>query len=204
MMKYLIILFLATNIYSGVIAQDYEKLRAVFEKSYALEKDSLYQESLNVLKDFYQANSYDFNIRYGWLYYNLGDYPKSKEYYKKAMDILPYSHEAKFGYVLPLAGLGEWDNIIGIYNSMLKIDPKNTIVLYRLGAIYYDRKDYQKAYDYLEEVINLYPNDYYTNLLIAWTYYRMAKLKEAKVLFNKVLLIKPDDPSATEGLSLIH
>jgi len=98
-MKYLIILFITMNACSEVLAQDYEKLRAVFEKSYALEKDSLYQESLNVLKDYYQANSYDFNIRYGWLYYNLGDYPKSKAYYKKAMDILPYSHEAKLGII---------------------------------------------------------------------------------------------------------
>jgi len=203
-MKYLVVLFLAINTLSAIHAQDYEKLRAVFEKSYALENDSLYQESLNVLKDHYQANSYDFNIRFGWLYYILGDYPKSKEYYKKAMDILPYSHEAKLGYVLPLAGLGEWDNVIAIYNSMLKNDPKNTIIHYRLGAIYYDRKDYQKAYNFLEEVINLYPNDYYTNLLFAWTNYQMGKLKEAKVLFNKVLLIKPDDASATEGLKLIQ
>ncbi len=202
-MKYLIILFLSIHTFSGIKAQDYVKLRSVFEKSYALENDSLYQESLNVLKDHYQPNSYDFNIRYGWLYYIIGDYPKSKEYYKKAMDILPYSHEAKFGYVLPLAGLGEWESVINIYNSMLKNDPKNTLIHYRLGAIFYDRKDYQKAYNYLEEVINLYPNDYPTNLLFAWTNYQMGKLKEAKVLFNKVLLIKPNDASALEGLMLI-
>ena len=120
------------------------------------------------------------------------------------MEILPYSHEAKLGYVLPLAGLGEWDQVIEIYNSMIKLDPKNTLVNYRLGAIYYERKDYQKAYDALEEVINLYPNDYSSNLLFAWTNFQMGKLKEAKVLFNKVLLIKPDSESAFEGLKLIQ
>ena len=31
----------------------------------------------------------------------------------------------------------------------------------------------------------------------------VRKLKEAKVLFTKALLIRPDDTSATEGLSLI-
>ena len=120
------------------------------------------------------------------------------------MDLLPYSHEAKLGYVLPLAGLGEWDKIISIYHSIIKLDPKNTLVNYRLGAIYYERKDYQKAYDYLEEVINLYPNDYDSNILFAWTNFQMGKLKEAKVLFNKVLLIRPDSESATEGLKLIQ
>ena len=185
-------------------AQDYRSWQSVFEKSYELEKNAQYQESLEVLEELYTVDSYDFNIRYGWLYYKMGDYLKSKEYYQIAMDILPYSHEAKLGYVLPLSGLGEWDEIIEIYNAMIELDPKNTLINYRLGVMYYERKDYQKAYDYLEEVINLYPNDFDSNLLFAWTNLQMGKLKEAKVLFNKVLLIKPDSESASEGLKLIH
>jgi len=203
-MKTLIFICTSLMISLGTIAQDYSSWRKIFEQSYSLEKDGDFNASLEILKDHYMADSYDFNIRYGWLYYNMGNYPKSKEFYKKAMDILPYSHEAKFGYVLPLAELGEWEKVIEIYNSMLKLDPKNTLVHYRLGAIYYDRKDYQKSYNYLEEVINLYPNDYYSNLLYAWTNYQMGKLKEARVLFNKVLLIKPDCESAEEGLALIQ
>ncbi len=202
MKNILIILFLITFGPLSV-AQDYTKWQAAFEKSYALEKRQDFKGALNVLKGYYTENSYDCNIRFGWLYYNLGDFPKSKAYYKKAMEILPYSLEARFGYVLPLAGLGEWDEVINIYNSMLKLDPKNTIVNYRLGAIYYERKNYQAAYNYLEEVINLYPNDYDSNLLFAWTNLQMGKLKEAKVLFNKVLLINPLSESAKEGLKLI-
>lgn len=203
-MKYLIIISLLFLSFLDANAQAYSSWQIAFEKSYDLEKNSNYKEALEVLKDQYVSDSYDFNIRYGWLYYNLGDYPNSKEYYKKAMELLPYSHEAKFGYVLPLAGLGEWDHIITIYNSMLELDPSNTVINYRLGAIYYERKDYQKAYNYLEEVINLYPNDYDSNLLFAWTNFQMGKLKEAKVLFNKVLLIKPSSESAKEGLTLIQ
>ena len=203
-MKYLIIISLLFFSFLDSDAQDYSSWQIAFEKSYDLEKNSNYKEALEVLKDLYVSDSYDFNIRYGWLYYNLGDYPNSKEFYKKAMELLPYSHEAKFGYVLPLAGLGEWDHILTIYNSMLELDPSNTVINYRLGAIYYARKDYQKAYNYLEEVINLYPNDYDSNLLFAWTNFQMGKLKEAKVLFNKVLLIKPSSESAKEGLTLIQ
>ena len=203
-MKLLISTTLLLFIHLGIMAQDYPRWQSVFEKSYALEKNGQLKESLEILKDYYTADSYDFNIRYGWLYYNIGDYPNSLAYYKKAVELLPYSHEAKLGYVLPLAGMGEWDQVIGIYNSMIELDPKNTLVNYRLGAIYYERKDYQKAYDYLEEVINLYPNDYDSNLLYAWTNFQIGKLKEAKVLFNKVLLIQPDSESALEGLKLIQ
>jgi hypothetical protein len=39
--------------------------------------------------------------------------------------------------------------------------------------------------------------------MMAWTSLKMGKMREAKVLFNKVLLLSPDDESAIEGLSLI-
>jgi tetratricopeptide (TPR) repeat protein len=203
-MKHLILSLLFILFISQAFSQDYAAWQSAFEESYALEAEGNYQGALEVLEDGFVDNSYEFNIRYGWLYYNLGDYPTSKKYYKKAMELMPYSHQAKFGYVLPLAGLGEWAEVISIYKKMLQTDPKNTVVNYRLGAIYYEMKDYQPAYNYLEEVINLYPNDYDSNLLFAWTNYQMGKLKEAKVLFNKVLLIKPGDESAEQGLSLIQ
>jgi tetratricopeptide (TPR) repeat protein len=203
-MKYIISISITLFFIGNSWAQDYQAWQSVFEQSYEYEKNKQYSKALEVLNDQYTADSYDFNIRCGWLYYLMGDYPNSKKYYKNASEILPYSHEAKFGYVLPLSGLGEWDEIIRIYQEMLKLDPKNTVVNYRLGAIYYERKDYQKSYNYLEEVINLYPNDYDSNLLFAWTNLQMGKLKESKILFNKVLLIKPDDESAKEGLKLIQ
>jgi tetratricopeptide (TPR) repeat protein len=184
-------------------AQDSERMQAAFARSYELEADENYREALAAIQDHYQADSYDFNIRCGWLNYRLGEHPRSAEFYKKAMELLPYSLEAKFGYVLPLAALGKWDEVLTTYESMLRIDPKNTVVHYRMGAIHYERKNYQTAYNHLEQVINLYPNDYDTNLLFAWTNLQMGKLKEARVLFNKVLLIKPGDESAAYGLSLI-
>jgi len=38
---------------------------------------------------------------------------------------------------------------------------------------------------------------------LAWTSFQQGKYREAKVLFNKVLMYSPDDKSALEGLSLI-
>jgi hypothetical protein len=40
-------------------------------------------------------------------------------------------------------------------------------------------------------------------LMFAWTSYFMGKTREAKILFSKVLLISPNDKSATEGMALI-
>lgn len=202
-MKYAITGVLIIIGISRISAQDFAEWQAAFEKSYEYEQSKDYTQALDVIKNLYVSDSYDFNIRFGWLYYCLGNFPESKKYYNSSMELLPYSLEAKFGYVLPLSALGEWDEVIKIYKSVLEIDPNNTIVNYRLGVIYYERLDYQKAYNHLEEVINLYPNDYDSNVLFAWTNLQMGKLKEAKVLFNKSLLIKPGSQSAKQGLELI-
>jgi Flp pilus assembly protein TadD len=39
--------------------------------------------------------------------------------------------------------------------------------------------------------------------MLAWTNFRLTKYKEAKQLFNKVLLLAPNDASALEGIALI-
>ena len=90
-----------------------------------------------------------------------------------------------------------------VYNKILEIDPQNTLTNYRLGLIYYNRQNYEKADTYLEKVINLHPFDYDSMLLLAWNKLALQKFREAKVLFNKVLMYSPDDESAKEGLRLI-
>jgi tetratricopeptide (TPR) repeat protein len=64
--------------------------------------------------------------------------------------------------------------------------------------------EYEKAATYLEKVINLYPFDYDGLVLYAWTNLRIKKLREAKLLFQKALLARPGDASATEGLKLLE
>lgn len=202
-MKNIIVSILILISCSQLSAQDFASWQSAFETSYAHEKNKDFTLALSAIENLYVSDSYDFNIRYGWLYYCLGNFPESKKYYTRSIEILPYSLEAKLGLVLPLSALGEWDEVITIYQSILKIDPGSTLVNYRLGLIYYERKKYQIAYNHLEDVINLYPNDYDSNVLFAWTNLQMGKLKEAKVLFNKSLLIQPESTSAKEGLNLI-
>jgi len=72
-----------------------------------------------------------------------------------------------------------------------------------MGSILYGKKEYADADKYLEKVVNLYPFDYDSNILYAWTQYRLGKFREAQVLFHKVLMIRPNDPSALEGIGLI-
>lgn len=186
-----------------VTAQDYTKLTAAFSESYTKEKSGKYGDAVSALKAYYDPASYEINLRLGWLTYLQGQFTESLGFYNKAIELMPYAIEPRLGVVLPASSMGNWDVVISHYNKILSIDPNNTVTLYRLGLISYDRKDYKQAYQHFEKVVNLYPFDYQSMLMLAWTDYRLGKTREAKVLFNKVLLYSPGDTSAKEGLSLI-
>ena len=187
----------------GLSSQNYTALHEAFGKSYEFESKGNYTEAISVLKKVYQEDSYEINLRLGWVTYLAGQFTESSAYYQETMKLKPYSIEAKFGFVYPASALGNWDQVITQYNEILTIDPQNTLANYRMGSIYYGRKDYAKAEKYLEKVVNLYPFDYDSLVLYAWTNLKLGKMREAQVLFNKVLLNRPKDSSALEGLSLI-
>lgn len=174
-----------------------------FKKSYELEKKGEFKKAAEEMKKVYDAQSYEINLRLGWLDYQAGLFTESASYYKKAVTLMPYSEEAKFGLIYPKSALGKWDEVINLYNKILANNPNNTTANYRLGLIYYGRKDYTKAYKYFNKVVNLYPFGYDGLLMLAWTNFQQGKLREAKVLFYKVLMYSPNDKSALEGLNLI-
>lgn len=186
-----------------VRSQDYQVLQDAFSKSHAYESRGNFTDAIASMKKVYLEDSYEINLRLGWVTYLAGLFTESSAYYQKAINLKPYAIEAKFGLVYPASALGSWDQVVAQYNEILKIDPQNTQANYRMGSIYYGRRDFAKSEKYLEKVVNLYPFDYDSMVLFAWTNLKLGKLREAQVLFNKVLLNKPHDPSALEGLSLI-
>ncbi len=202
-MKHLSLIITLLLIAEISFTQDYNKLVTAFKESYAKEKTQQYSEAASILKTLYDEKSYEINLRLGWLTYLQGQFSISIQYYNKAIDLMPYAIEPRLGIVLPASSIGNWDLVINQYNRILSIDPNNTLVLYRMGLISYEKKDYKQAYGYLEKVVNLYPWDHDSVLMFAWTNFMLGKTRDAKILFQKVLLYNPDNTSAREGLGMI-
>ncbi len=196
--SFLLLFFVQTSIWGQS-----DTLIKAFKKSYALEKKGEYKQAADVLKKVYDPQSYEINLRLGWLNYQAGLFTESATHYQRAVDLMPYAIEAKFGLIYPKSAIGKWDEVIRIYKKILEIDPQNTLANYRLGLIFYGRKEYEKAEKYFKTVVNLYPFAYDSLIMLAWTELQLGKYREAKVLFRKVLLYNPDDASAKEGLSRI-
>jgi tetratricopeptide (TPR) repeat protein len=196
-----LILLLAVN---AAFAQTNQvALEAAFSKSYVFEKNSDFSASMDVLKKVYDESSYEMNLRMGWLNYNAGLFDESVIFYNRAQKLKPYSEEARFGVILPLTALGKWNEVIRTYDEIIAVSPNNTVALYRLGLVYYGRKDYNKANTLFKKVVDLYPFGYDGLLMLGWTSYFLGNASQAKVLFNKVNLYNPGDKSANEGLGLI-
>ncbi|MBW6490623.1 MAG: tetratricopeptide repeat protein [Lentimicrobium sp.] len=189
---------------SALFAQEKVSLEEVFKQSYILESNAEYAKATEVLKKVYDESSYEINIRLGWLTYQAGLFSESIAFYNKSISLMPLSIEARLGFALPASALGNWNQVITRYNEILKVDPNHYTTNYRMGMIYYGRKEYQNAYKYFEKLVNLYPFDYDALHMFGWTNYRIGKLREAKILFGKALMNKPGDASAKEGYDLIR
>ncbi len=201
MNKLLLAILIIISISAG--AQNVEAIQKAFERSYIYENNNKLDEAISELKNIYFSNSYETNIRLGWLSYQKGNLVESEKYYSTAIDLLPYSEEAKFGLILPKSANAKWEDVKAIYKQILTISPNNTVANYKLGYIYYNQKNYGYAKALFEKVINLYPFDYDALLMYAWSNLQIGRYKEAKILFNKVLMLSPNDTSALEGLSII-
>ncbi|MCC5930543.1 MAG: tetratricopeptide repeat protein [Cyclobacteriaceae bacterium] len=187
----------------SVYSQDVRQTIEAFRQSYDFEKQGNFFKSIEALQIVYNEKSYEINLRLGWLYYNRLAYIESVNFYERAIQLMPYAIEPRFGIAFPLAEMGNWDQVIAQYQKILSIDPNNTLANYRVGLILYERKEYPKASQHFEKVVNLYPFDLDGLLMLAWTKFQMKQFREARVLFHKCLMHSPDNASAEEGLILL-
>ncbi len=180
-----------------------QKVISAFETSYIYETALQYTKAAGQIKAVYDTKSYEMNLRLGWLMYYSGSYIESSGYYKKAVALKPKSVEARLGYVLPLAALGSWDSVRVQYEQILKVDPMNTKVNYRMGLIYFYKADYKTAATYFKTAAELYPFDYDITLASAQNEAKLGNNLIAKALFTKVLIIEPNDSTALSGLKKV-
>jgi tetratricopeptide (TPR) repeat protein len=184
-------------------AQDQNTLITAFSKSYEYETLKNYNLAINSINGVYSETSYEINLRLGWLHFLNLNYKESIAYYQKAIAIMPAATEPKWGILNPYAKNEDASNIEKTYLSILKVDSKNASANYKLGLIYFYKKDYINAKKHFDVVLNQTPFNYNYLIISAWTNYYLGNKKEASVLFNKTLLYNPKDNSALEGLSLI-
>ena len=188
---------------ANIFAQDTSALINAYNESLKLETAYNYEEAIKLLQGQYNPKSYEVNIRLAWLNYLNGDFATSIKQYKTAIELKPQAIDARLGIIYPYSYMQNTEAVINEYKEILKIDPNNTSVLYKLGYIYYNRIQYSEALVLFEKILSLFPLDYNTLLMCGWTNLKIGQKEEAKKLFNNVLMISYNDASAIEGLNSI-
>lgn len=174
----------------------------IFANSYGYESSGDYQKAIDELT---ALSGYDYHkaLRLGWLYYLSKDFTNSEKYYNQAINLAPKAVEALLGICYPLEAQKRTDELEVVYKKILALDKTNSKINYALGNIYYYKKDFIRAEKYYDLVHSMYPFDYYSTLMSAWTKYFLGKKNDAQRLFNIVLIISPTDQSAKDGLALL-
>lgn len=201
--KLILFLFFSVFAVNVLNAQTDAVILNAFSESIKAELSGNYTLAVSDIKSVYQADNYNMNARLGWLLLLAKQYTESVSFYEKAVRLKPYVLEARFGLIKSLNALESWDKVKEQYENILKIDGQNTTALYWLGVLLYNRKDYNEASRNFEKIVNLYPMDYGSVIMLAWSRYYQGKLPDAKILFNQALLLSPNDVSALSGLNLL-
>lgn len=163
-----------------------------FSSSYKFESFKQYNKAIEALNTVYSVNSYEINIRLGWLNYLQGEYTQSEKYYKQALTITPKSIEGLLGLTFPQAAMLNWTSLSATYLKVLKLDPMNKTANFRLGQILFGKNEFKKAENHLAKICSAYPFDYDANVLMAEIQTKQGNISEAKAYYQKALLYNPD------------
>jgi tetratricopeptide (TPR) repeat protein len=187
---------------SVFIAQSDNAIREAFKKSYESEYQLKYSKAIEDLQGIYDVNSYELNLRLGWLSYKNNKHVESVSYYKKAITKMPNSVEARLGLTYPLSAMEKWDLVIEQYKAVIKVDNGNTTANYNLALIYYNKGEYGSSWKYMQSYLLLHPFDFDGNSLAGWIKYSVGKKSEAFAFFKKALLVRPYDTSFNKVLGI--
>jgi tetratricopeptide (TPR) repeat protein len=195
-MKKIIILI---SVVISLFALDVKK---AYYDSYNYEKMGDYKDAIKVLIPVYKKypNGYTLNLRLGWLFYLSKKYQNALDHYKKASLVAPYSIEAKLGIMKTYMAAGDYNNALKIGDVVLKTDYYNFYGNYYEILSLMAKKEYKPALSLTNKMLSLYPSNVLYLVLLGKLYYISDK-KEAKKIFENVLILDPTNITAKEYLN---
>ena len=187
-----------------IASLDYQQIKKAYEDSYRYEKLQNYEMAIKALMPVYKEypKGYTVNLRLGWLYYLWGKYRNSIEHYQIAMEVAPYSVEARLGYMLPLLAQGRYAEVEKVAYQILKTDYYNYYANLRLAYALRMQKKYDLASEVARKMLVLYPTDVQFLVELALDYIGMGQKDKGYSILWDVLILQPDNETAKKVLGL--
>jgi tetratricopeptide (TPR) repeat protein len=196
MKKLIVIMFLV--FVSSLLAITPEEIQEAYHKSFNYEKIEDYENAVRALSSVIEEypSGYTVNLRLGWLYYLLGKYANSIEYYQKATQIISTSVEAKNGLLLPLLAQNKYGDAAAIAYQVVSVDYYNYYANLRLGYSLRMQKKYDQAAQIANKMLAVYPTDVTFMTELALVKYNQGDKETAGSLMWDVLTLDPENETA--------
>jgi|GEM_PF-2567202 tetratricopeptide (TPR) repeat protein len=180
-----------------------ESAADLFRKSYASEAALKYQEAIDAIQPLVEKTPDDYivNLRMAWLHYLAGKQLESLNFYVGAIRVSPKSVEARNGYVLPLLAQERYEDVEQACRQVMVLDPRNYYANVRLAFALRLQGKLDVAVPLVRGMLELYPSDVSFLLELALALSAQEEADEAKALFEMVLLLDPDNATATQALA---
>lgn len=180
------------------------EIQKALKASYAAEAKGDYVTALKTLTEVLNTDSrnYFLQLRSGYLNLMLGKYTASLEAYENAASLEPRAVEPALG-ALKASSMGtNYATTEKWAQNVLGRDSDNYMGLSRLAYSYFARKDYSKAGEYYQRVLDLYPSDNDMRSGLAWSSFYLGNKTKAAALFSEIIAVNPDYNGAQHGLAL--
>jgi tetratricopeptide (TPR) repeat protein len=100
--------------------------------------------------------------------------------------------------------LNQKENELAAYKKLLSIDPVQYEYLLKIGEIYRDQGEFEDALDYYQLYADEFPNNSKSFKQLGNLYITYGDYEQARLYFNKALLIEPDEISVRLKLAKIN
>lgn len=189
--------FLLTNI-SFSKEMSTEDIKACYYKSYTLEKQKRYTEAIAALKPVYLSfpNAYTINYRLGFLYYLNQNHANAIEHLNKAAVIVPQSSEIIQVMIYIYQVKADWVKVETLSVQLLKKDYYNISGNYWYAISLKMQGKYSLAIKILNKMLALQPTSTLFLQELGENLYLSNYIKESKSVFENLLILYPNNPTA--------
>ena len=126
--------------------------------------------------------------RLGNSFYELKEFQKAIEAYRKAVKIKKNKWEAWGNLGSTYDKIGEYKKSINAYQKVIKFKPEDDTVQYNLGSVYDELKEFQKAIEAYQKAVELNPDKWeaWDNLGLDYECYLQEYPKAIEAYFNAI------------------
>ena len=142
-----------------------------------------------------------FYVALASLYRDRGAVAKGSAVFEEALRELPDEPKVRFEYGLFLERAGDTDAALVKMREVLAVDPHNPYALNFVGYTWADRGErLDEARAFIEEAVELRPEDGFIRDSLGWVYYRLGDYDRAVRELEKAVELADEDPTIYEHL----